>query len=154
MPIDLNTVPPQTSTHYPKPFKAVVSGRVRRRVGDAAALTNFGVNWVTLAPGSASALRHWHTTQDEFIYVVSGTLMLVTDDGETVLMPGMMAGFPAGVANGHHLVNRSDQPAVYLEVGDRAPNDQVSYPDVDLQGSHTAVGWQFTHRDGRPYDAP
>jgi uncharacterized cupin superfamily protein len=149
--INLSTIPVQTTSNYPKPFKTQVAGRQKQRVGDAAGLTNFGVNWVTLAPGSASALRHWHQYQDEFIYVISGELMLVTNEGETPITAGMMAAFPAGEANGHHLVNRSADPAVYLEIGDRTPADQVQYPDDDLVAHQTPEGWAFSHRDGRPY---
>ena len=153
MKIDLNTVPKQTGTGYPDPLKAAVGGRIKQRVGDAAGLKNFGVNWVTLLPGSASALRHWHEQQDEFIYVVCGELTLITDAGETPLQSGMMAGFPAGEANGHQLVNRSDQPAVYLEVGDRTPGDIAHYPEHDLLATHNeASHYQFTHRDGQAYE--
>jgi uncharacterized cupin superfamily protein len=149
--INLSTIPVQTTSNYPKPFKTQVAGRQKQRVGDAAGLTNFGVNWVTLAPSSASALRHWHQCQDEFIYVISGELILVTNEGETPITAGMMAAFPAGEANGHHLVNRSADPAVYLEIGDRTPADQVQYPDDDLVAHQTPEGWAFSHRDGRPY---
>jgi uncharacterized cupin superfamily protein len=149
--IDLQTVPQHTGTVYPEPFKALVTGRMKQRVGDAAGLKNFGVNVVTLAPGGASALRHWHERQDEFIYVIVGELILITDDGEQTLTAGAMVGFPAGEANGHHLVNRSAIPATYLEVGDRTLEDVVHYPDNDLQATATAAGWQITHKDGRPY---
>ncbi|MEO1352797.1 MAG: cupin domain-containing protein [Cyanobacteria bacterium J06635_15] len=152
MQIDLNKVPPKTGTGYPEPFKAAVAGRVKQQVGNAAGLKNFGVNRVTLAPGSASALRHWHTQQDEFIYVIAGELTLITDAGEDRLSPGMMAGFPAGEANGHHLVNRSDQPAVYLEVGDRTPGDVAHYSEQDLLATDDGAGYyRFTHRDGQAY---
>ena len=145
-------VPNSIGTGYPEPFRAVVAGRVRKKLGNAAGLTNFGVNLTTLEPGSASALRHWHKKQDEFVYVVDGELTLVTNADETVLTAGMCAGFPAGDANGHQLVNRTNQPAVYLEVGDRTPNDRVTYPDVDLLAKGTPDGWQFTHVDGTSYD--
>ncbi|MEN8445885.1 MAG: cupin domain-containing protein, partial [Cyanobacteria bacterium J06555_13] len=127
MKIDLSSVPVEHGTTYPAEFRAAVAGRSRQRVGNAAGLKNFGVNLTTLAPGSQSALRHWHAAQDEFIYVVSGELVLITDDGEQLLYPGDMAGFVAGEANGHHLVNRSDAPAVYLEVGDRTTPDRAEY---------------------------
>lgn len=149
--IDPADVPEQQGTGYPTPFKSVVAGRRRRKLGDAAGLKNFGVNLTTLEPGSASALRHWHEQQDEFIYVVEGELVLVTDDSETVLKPGMAAGFPAGEKNGHQLVNRTNAPAVYLEVGDRTSGDTVLYPDVDLMATGTPAGWQFTHKDGSSY---
>lgn len=134
-----------------------MAGRNKKKLGDAAGLKNFGVNWVRLEPGSRSALRHWHLRQDEFIYVLEGELTLISDAGEQVLQAGMAAGFPAGDANGHHLVNRSAAAAVYLEVGDRTAGDRVTYPDDDLVAESQAQGWAFSHRDGRPYasaDAP
>ncbi|MEO0539951.1 MAG: cupin domain-containing protein [Cyanobacteria bacterium P01_A01_bin.105] len=152
--IPLETLAQHTGTTYPEPFRAMVAGRSRRRVGEAAGLTRFGVNMTTLAPGSCSALRHWHSQQDEFVYVVAGTLTLITDAGEQDMTPGMMAGFAAGAPNGHQLVNRSDQPATYLEVGDRTPNDQATYPDLDLLALPMAAGQaghRFVHRDGQPY---
>lgn len=152
MKIDLSTVPVESGTTYPADFKAVVAGRSRQRVGNAAGLKNFGVNLTTLAPGSQSALRHWHAAQDEFIYVVSGELTLITDAGEQPLQPGDMAGFVAGDANGHHLVNQSDLPAVYLEIGDRTAPDRAEYPDHDLVCVPGADGRnQFEHKDGSPY---
>lgn len=152
MKIDLSTVPVETGTNYPAPFQSVVSGRSRQRVGNAAGLTNFGVNLTTLAPRSQSALGHWHAAQDEFVYVVQGELRLVTEDREQVLKAGEMAGFAAGVANGHHLVNRSDYPAIYLEVGDRTAPDRVNYPNQDLQYVLTDTGDRvFTRKDGCPY---
>ncbi|MEO1399710.1 MAG: cupin domain-containing protein [Cyanobacteria bacterium J06635_1] len=144
-------LPTQTGTNYPAPFKAAVAGRSRQRLGEAAGLKNFGVNLTTLAPGAQSALRHWHMEQDEFVYIVQGELVLVTDQGEQVMTPGMMAGFPAGEANGHHLINRSEQPAVYLEMGDRTPGDRVDYPDVDLMAQLTEDGWAMTRKNGVPY---
>jgi uncharacterized cupin superfamily protein len=150
--IDLSAVPVSQGTGYPEPFKAAVAGRSRQRVGNAAGLTNFGVNLTTLAPDAQSALRHWHSHQDEFIYVISGELTLVTDTGETLLTPGMMAGFSAGVANGHHLINRSGEIATYLEIGDRTPGDHANYPDDDLLAlSKTEGGYYFTHRNGELY---
>lgn len=149
---DLENIPFHRGTGYPQLFKATVAGRLRKKLGHTAGLTNFGVNLTTLEPKSASALRHWHSRQDEFIYVVSGELVLITDDGETVMKPGMMAAFPAGESNGHCLVNRTRQSAVYLEVGDRTSGDVVTYPDVDLLATETAQGYAFTHKDGTPYD--
>lgn len=150
--INLSQVPVSQGTGYPEPFKDAVAGRSRQRVGNAAGLTNFGVNLTTLAPGAQSALRHWHSHQDEFIYVVSGELTLITDAGEMVLISGMMAGFPAGVADGHHLVNRSDAIAAYLEIGDRTPNDRAEYPDNDLLALPKPEGGHyFTHRSGQSY---
>lgn len=147
--IDPSKIPNQTGSTYPAAFQAAVAGRSRKRLGHAAGLTQFGVNQVTLAPGAASALRHWHSHEDEFVYVLSGELMLQTDAGEQCLSSGMAAGFRAGVADGHRLVNRSDQPALYLEVGTRNPaEDSACYPDDDLL---VQPGRIFSHRDGSPY---
>lgn len=129
----------------------MAAGRSKRALGEALGLRNFGVNLVHLEPGAASALRHWHTRQDEFIYVLEGELTLVTDAGPQLLKAGMCAGFPAGKADGHHLINRSPQPAVYLEVGDRLPGDDVYYPDVDLMARSNRPAYEFLHKDGTPY---
>jgi uncharacterized cupin superfamily protein len=144
------TVEPNIGSNYPEPFRQRVAARAKRKLGDALGLRNFGVNLTTLAPGAQSALRHWHATQDEFVYVVSGELVLVTDAGEQVLTAGMAAGFPAGRADGHHLLNRSDREATYLEVGDRTPGDTVTYPDDDIEARMSDGRWTFTHRDGSP----
>ncbi len=150
--IDPQTIPDSTGTNYPEPFKSFVAGRIRKRLGNAAGLQNFGVNLVTLEPGSMSALRHWHTRQDEFIYVLEGEITLVTDAGEELLKPGMAAGFAAGVENGHHLINRTTAPVRYLEVGDRAPGDVAFYPDDDLLCTTEEGRFRFTHRDGSAYE--
>jgi uncharacterized cupin superfamily protein len=149
--IDPSHVPSRKSSNYPDLFKPVVEGREKKRLGEAVGLKNFGVNLTTLPPNSRSALRHWHTTQDEFIYVLSGEVTLITDEGESVLKAGQVAGFPAGEANGHCLYNHTQEIATYLEIGDRTPNDQVTYPDDDLMAQSTATGWQFNHKDGTPY---
>jgi uncharacterized cupin superfamily protein len=150
--IDPQAVPARRTTSYPEPFRQVVAGREKRALGDAAGLTNFGVNLTRLDPGAASALRHWHEKQDEFVYVLEGELVLITDEGECVLRAGMAAGFPAGRDCGHQLVNRSDRPALYLEVGDRTPGDRAHYGADDLEAALDADGrWRFTHKDGRPY---
>jgi uncharacterized cupin superfamily protein len=151
--LDPADVPAVTgSANYPQQFKAAVAGRAKRRLGDALGLTIFGVNLTTIKPGAQSALRHWHSAQDEFIYLVEGELVLVTDEGEQVLKPGMCAGFPAGKANGHHLVNRTGRDAVYLEVGDRTKNDAVTYPDNNLVGGVAADGSRrFTKKDDSPF---
>lgn len=149
--INPQDVPNERSTNYPDAFKAMVAGRMRQKLGKFAGLQNFGVNLVKLEPGSYSALRHWHSHQDEFIYILEGELTLITDAGEQILTPGMAAGFPAGEADGHHLVNRSSVVGVYLEVGDRTPNDIVTYPDQkDLitQPSPDGIFREFTHQDG------
>lgn len=152
MKIDLSSVPVESGTNYPDAFRHLVAGRSRQRVGNAAGLQNFGVNLTTLAPGSQSALRHWHTAQDEFVYVVAGELILVTNDGEQTMTPGDMAGFAAGSANGHHLVNRSSEPATYLEIGDRTLPEQAHYADQDLICNQPEPGlYQYTHQDGSSY---
>lgn len=149
--IDPNQLPSRTGSNYPDRFKSVVAGREKRRLGEATGLKNFGVNLTTLPPKSRSALRHWHTKQDEFIYVLSGELTLITDAGESILQSGQAAGFPAGEANGHCLYNHSDEVATYLEIGDRTPDDSATYPDDDLIAIALEQGWQFTHKNGIPY---
>jgi uncharacterized cupin superfamily protein len=150
--VDPKAIPGRRATSYPEPFRAVVAGREKRALGDMAGLTNFGVNLTRLDPGAASALRHWHERQDEFVYVLEGELVLVTDEGEQILRAGMAAGFPAGAPRGHQLLNRSDRPALYLEIGDRTPGDRVHYSQDDLEATLDPEGrWRFTHKDGRPY---
>lgn len=149
--LDPAAVPAVTGSAYPEPFRSRVSGRRKQRLGDVLGLKNFGVNLTTIAPGGASALRHWHSQEDEFIYVVSGELILVTNDGEQRLTAGMCAGFPAGKADGHCLVNRARHDAIYLEVGDRRPEDAVNYPDADITARATPQGRRFTRKDGTPY---
>lgn len=153
MKINLENVTNSYGSNYPEIFKPAVAGRIRKRLGNAAGLQNFGVNLVELAPGSASALRHWHDKQDEFIYVLSGEITLVTDKGEEILTVGDCAGFPAGVAEGHCLINRSQEKvATYLEIGDRTANDKVVYPDDDLVAQDSVNGWIFTRKDGTLYE--
>jgi uncharacterized cupin superfamily protein len=135
-------------TQYPEPFRAMVAGRARRVLGEPLGLTHFGVNLTRLDPGAYSSARHWHALEDEFIYVLEGEVTLITDEGEQTLTPGMAAGFPAGKANGHHLINRSSAIATYLEIGDRRPGEIATYPDIDLGMRWTRA---FTHKDGRPY---
>ena len=149
--LDPNAVSAATGSAYPEPFKSRVATRRKQKLGDALGLKNFGVNLTTIPPGAVSALRHWHSHEDEFIYMVSGELVLVTNDGEQRLTPGMCAGFPAGKADGHCLVNRTGKDAVYLEVGDRRPEDAVTYPDDDIAGRATPQGRRFTRKDGTPY---
>lgn len=138
-------------SNYPEPFAALVAGRDKRPLGDLFALSNFGVNLTRLAPGAISALRHAHSLQDEFVYVLQGCPVLVTDAGETPLCPGMCAGFKAGTGDGHQLVNRSDEDVLYLEVGDRSAGDAATYPDDDLRAVTANGAWLFTHKDGTPY---
>jgi uncharacterized cupin superfamily protein len=149
--LDPAQVEARIGSAYPEPFKSRVSGRRKQRLGDALGLKNYGVNLTTIPPGAVSALRHWHSHEDEFIYMVSGELILVTQDGEQRLTPGMCAGFPAGRADGHCLVNRTGKDAVYLEVGDRRPEDAVTYPDDDIAGQATPHGRRFTRKNGTPY---
>ncbi len=145
-------VPPRTRPSiYPEPFASRMHGRVKHPLGDLFGLTNFGVNLTRLAPGAGSALRHAHSRQDEFVYVLQGHPVLITDAGETPLAPGMCAGFRAGTGNAHQLLNRSNEEVVYLEVGDRSPGDSVVYPDDDLQGALIDGTWHFSHKDGSAY---
>lgn len=148
-----DTAPPRTKpSNYPEPFFSRMGRRVKRPLGDLFGLNNFGVNLTTLLPGGESALRHAHTRQDEFIFVLEGEPTLITDAGETVLRPGMCAGFKAGTGDGHHLVNRTDRDVIYLEIGDRTAGDAASYPDDDIQATLDSSGkWVFAHKDGRPY---
>mgnify|MGYP002784641109 FL=1 len=149
--IEPEKIPDRKTSNYPDQFKPLVAGRIKKRLGDAAGLKNFGVNLVKLEPGSRSSLRHWHNNQDEVIYILSGEVTLVTNAGEQILKPGMAAGFPAGEANGHHLINRSNGIVEYLEIGDRTPNDNVTYPDDDLIAKDNSGVWIFAHKDGSPY---
>ncbi len=138
-------------SNYPEPFASRMVGREKRALGDLFGLANFGVNLTRLAPGSESALRHAHTKQDEFIYILQGHPVLITDASTTQLAPGMCAGFKAGNGDGHQLINRTSEEVVYLEVGDRSIDDAGIYPDDDLQAQFADGKWQFTHKDGSPY---
>jgi uncharacterized cupin superfamily protein len=136
---------------YPEPFRSQVLPREKRALGDAAGLTKIGVNHTTLWPGAVSSMRHWHTQEDELVYVLSGELVLVTDAGEQSLKAGQCAGFPAGIANGHQLVNRGPVPAVYLEISNRDESDAASYPDVDLRWNAPDAPGRYSHKDGQLY---
>jgi uncharacterized cupin superfamily protein len=149
--IDIAGLKVDTSTGYPEPFRQAVAGRERKRLGNAVGLDQFGVNLTRLKPGAQSAQRHWHEVEDEFVYIVEGELVLCEDGGEIILRPGDAAGFKAGVANGHCLINRSAQDAVYLEVGTRAPRDRAQYPDIDLLVRKDENGVQYAHKSGEPY---
>jgi uncharacterized cupin superfamily protein len=138
-------------SNYPEPFAARMTGRRKQPLGERFGLKNFGVNLTRLAPGAMSALRHAHTRQDEFVYVLQGYPTLRTDEGDTRLAPGMCAGFRAGTGNGHHLINETDEDVVYLEVGDRTPGDEAVYPDDDLKATLVDASWRFAHKDGSPY---
>ena len=128
-----------------------MEGRVKHPLGDLFGLMNFGVNLTRLAPNGISALRHAHSKQDEFIYILQGRPTLHTDEGRTQLAPGMCAGFKAGTGNGHNLINETAEEVVYLEIGDRTPGDSATYPDDDLQATFVEGNWQFTHKDGKSY---
>ena len=146
--IDRAAAPVKTGSIYPAPWAAMMAGRSSLRLGAAGGLTQFGVNLVTLAPGAMSSLRHWHEREDEFVWVVSGALTLVQDGGETAMGPGDCAAFPAGVADGHHFVNRSGAEASFLVAGTRSPDEVAHYSDVDLKLTMTAGRPVFTRRDG------
>jgi uncharacterized cupin superfamily protein len=149
--LDPATVAEHRGSGYPEPYRSRMGERVKRRLGDACGLTRFGVNLVTLGPGAQSALRHWHTLEDEFVYLLEGELVLVTNEGEQVLSAGMCAGYPAGAKNAHHFVNRSAAPARYLEIGNRVEGDNAFYPDDDLMWCEDENGVYAAHRDGRRY---
>jgi len=141
-----------TSPPFPAAMVAKTVGREKRPLGELFGLANFGVNLTRLAPGACSALRHAHAKQDEFVYILEGEATLVTDAGESVLKQGTCAGFKAGTGDAHHLVNRSQKDAVFLEVGDRTAGDSVKYPDDDVVGYSVPGGkWQYTRKDGTPY---
>lgn len=136
---------------YPEPFASRVRGREKRLLGDLFGLKNFGINLTRLAPNAASSVRHCHTKQDEFVYILQGSPTLYTNEGPIHLSPGMCAGFKADTGNGHHLVNETAEDVVYLEVGDRTPGDEAIYPDDDLKVSLVEGKAQYAHRDGTPY---
>jgi len=149
--IDIASLPVQATTNYPEQYRKVVEGRSRKRLGNAVGLTQFGVNLTTLKPGAASSLRHWHEGEDELVYILEGEVVLVEDDGETVLKAGDAAGWKANSGNGHHLINRSARDAVLLEVGTRAARDHVEYPEADLMIDKDENGVRRTRKSGAPY---
>jgi uncharacterized cupin superfamily protein len=149
--LDPHDVEPNTGSGYPDAFRARVLPRERRALGDALGLTKIGVNLTTLEPGKESSMRHWHTHEDEFIYVVSGEIVLRTEAGEQTLAAGQCAGFKAGVADGHQLLNRTSTTAVYLAISNRDDDDRGFYPDVDMQMNAAGAPYTFTHKDGTPY---
>lgn len=147
-----DAAPRSKASNYPEIFAVRMRGREKRALGDLFGLRSFGVNLTRLAPGAQSALRHAHSKQDEFVYVLAGFPTLVTDEGSSLLEPGMCAGFPANTGNAHHLVNRTEEEVLYLEVGDRAAHDVVAYPDDDLAADlHADGSWRFSHKSGEPY---
>jgi uncharacterized cupin superfamily protein len=147
--IDLSAVPVRKGTGYPDPFNTPCADRTRRRLGDAGGLRDFGVNLMTLPPGGWSSQRHWHSHEDELVYVLEGELTLVEDGGETLLRAGECAAFPKGTGNGHHLKNLSSVVAVYLEAGSRNPHDLTTCSDIDMMSS--SADGRFVHKDGSPY---
>jgi uncharacterized cupin superfamily protein len=151
--LDPWSLPSRTGSAYPEPFRAPPANREKRALGDAFGLNGFGVNLVRLPPGSWSSQRHWHSHEDELVYILEGELVLVTDAGEQVVTAGMVMGFPAGRPDGHHMINRSGRDAVYLEVGARLAEDGVEYPDIDLAYRRIGGGdsFGFTNRNGDPY---
>ena len=147
--IDIAAVPKHKGTRYPTPFNDPCAERVRQRLGDAGGLKDFGVNLMRLPPGNWSSQRHWHSEEDEFVYVLEGELTLIEDEGETVLRAGDCAAFPKGSGNGHHMINKSDTTAVYLEAGTRSPTDLITCSDIDMISLST--DGRFVHKDGMPY---
>ena len=147
--LDLRSIPQRKGSSYPAPFDKVAVNRIRQRLGDAGGLTQFGVNLLQLPPGEWSSQRHWHSAEDEFVYVISGEVVLVTDKGEEVLRAGECAAFPRNTPDGHHLINKSGQMAVCLEVGTRVQDDATVYPDIDLLFDPNIE--HYTHKDGTPY---
>ncbi|HQT25594.1 MAG TPA: cupin domain-containing protein [Burkholderiales bacterium] len=147
----LDAEPRKAPSNYPEPYASRMKGREKRPLGDLFGLKSFGVNLTRLSPGSISALRHAHLRQDEFVYILEGNPVLITDEGETPLSPGMCAGFGAGSGNGHQLVNRTESDVLYLEIGDRTPNDAATYPDDDIMASLKDGKWLFTKKDGSAF---
>lgn len=145
--IDPATLTARSTSGYPEPYRSRVLPREKRALGDACGLTRIGINRTTLMPGKESSMRHWHTHEDELVYVLEGEVVLRSEGGEQVLRAGMCAGFKAGVEDGHQLINRSAQPAVYLEISNRDPADTARYPDVDL----AYAGGKFTRKDGSAF---
>ena len=147
--IDLQFVPVRKGTGYPAKFQDMSKDRLRQRLGDAGGLTDFGVNLTRLPPGNWSAQRHWHSHEDEFVYVPDGEIALIEDDSETILRTGDCAAFPENTRNGHHLINRSDATASYLEIGSRQPDDLTTCSDIDMMSANS--DGRFVHKDGSPY---
>jgi uncharacterized cupin superfamily protein len=141
----------RTGSTLPEQFRNAIAGRRKRRIGDAVGIKQFGVNLVELGPGDMSSQRHWHEVEDEFVFVLDGELTLITDEGEQILTAGLCAGFPAGKASGHHMINRSARPARYLEVGTRVKNDVVHYADIDLHLKVVDDAEHWTDKKGRPH---
>lgn len=152
--LDPSTVPAVKRSLYPEPFRSRMGDRSKQKLGDACGLTKVGINLVTLQPGAQSALRHWHTLEDEFVYMVSGEVTLITNAGEQTLTAGMCAGYPAGARDGHHFVNRSSAPAQYLEIGNRIDGDNAFYPDDDIVWVEVDGEVHAAHRNLSLYERP
>jgi uncharacterized cupin superfamily protein len=150
--LDPETVEEKRGSGYPEPYRSRMGERAKRRLAAACGLTKVGVNLVTLGPGGQSALRHWHTLEEEFVYVLEGEVVLVTNAGEQTLTAGMCAGYPAGGRDGHHFINRSSRPAKYLEIGTNVPGDIAFYPDDDVMLIQTEdTDYAYVHKDGRKF---
>ena len=147
--VDIATVPKRKGVGYPSPFDAPSADRLRQRLGDAGGLIDFGVNLTRLPPGNWSRQRHWHSHEDECVYILEGEAVLIEDGGETLLRAGDFAAFPKGTGNGHHMINRSDKVVVYLEIGSRQPEDLTTCSDIDMMSSN--ADGRFVHKDGTPY---
>ena len=147
--VDIAAVPKRRGVGYPPPFDAQSVDRIRQRLGDAGGLTDFGINLTQLPPGNWSSQRHWHSHEDECVYILEGEIVLIEDGGETVLVAGDFAAFPKGTGNGHHMVNRSDKVVVYLEIGSRQPEDLTTCSDIDMMSANS--DGRFVHKDGTPY---
>lgn len=152
--LDIAAAPLKTGSIYPEPYGSEMAGRSSIRLGQAGGLTQFGVNLVILEPGAKSSLRHWHLHEDEFVMVTQGQCVMVTDEGETLMQPGDCAAFPAGLANGHCFINRSDAEARFLVVGTRAPREVATYSDVDMKVEIEGGQPRFTHKDGTDWTGP
>ena len=151
MVVDPAELPVESGTPYPAPHDAIVQGRHRSRLSPVLGLTKFGVNVLRIEPGAQSSARHWHSEQDEFVYVLEGEATLETDEGDTIVKAGMAAGFPAGNPNGHTLVNRSNSDVLVLEVGDRPVSEDVEYPDIDMANAVRDGKPNFTRKDGSAF---
>jgi uncharacterized cupin superfamily protein len=149
--IDIDSLATDSNTGYPEPYRQIVLGRIRKRLGNAVGLDQFGVNLTTLKPGAASSQRHWHEKEEELVYVLEGEVVLCEDDGETILKPGDAAAWKAGVANGHCLTNRSTRDAVFIEVGTRASAERAHYSDIDMMVERGEKGARYTKKNGEPY---
>jgi uncharacterized cupin superfamily protein len=150
--IDIANIKIDTHSGYPEPYRQVTIGRERQRLGNAIGLDQFGVNLCRLKPGAQSSQRHWHANEDEFVYILEGEVILHEDGGEIVLHPGHAAGWKAGVANGHCLINRSNRDVVFLEIGTRAKHERVDYPDIDMKVVRDDSGMRYTHKNGKPFE--